>query len=81
MSKAKAYTKMILERLQKKAEIDKIKSNGSSNQKTEATPSINRKPDQHIQSFFEHFETNCAVYHEPVRPIIEKKVLARRLQY
>lgn len=44
MSKAKAYTKMILDRLNKKAEndnykVDHFKSQTNSNQKTQSTPS------------------------------------------
>lgn len=66
MSKAKAYTRMILERLNKKADTDQIKSNLSSNQKTQATPSDHRDFPYNPRSFFDHFDKNCAVYHEPV---------------
>ena len=52
MSKAKAYTKMILERLQKKTENDNFKSNNSSNQKTQATPSDHQLKYNNARLFF-----------------------------
>jgi hypothetical protein len=55
MSKAKAYTKMILDRLNKKAEENNIKSASSSNQKTQATPSDARHAYHNPRSFFDHF--------------------------
>ena len=79
MSKAKAYTKMILERLQKKTENDNFKSNNSSNQKTQATPSDHQLKYNNARFFFQKFETNCAVYHEPVLAVKNKKSVRRPL--
>lgn len=81
MSKAKAYSKMILERLHKKSEPEKINSNASSNQKTQATPSDNRHLPNTPRAFFEHFEKNCAVYHEPVITHKQRKPLRRPLRF
>jgi hypothetical protein len=75
MNKAKAYTKMILDRLNKKGEE---KSNTNSNQKTQATPS---DPYHDPKLFFDIFEINCAIYHEPVILKTPRKQVKRPLFY
>ncbi len=79
MSKAKAYTKMILERLNRKADADLIKSNANSNQKTQATPSEHHQIQPNARNFFDNFEKHCAVYHEPSTLAKNRKPMKRTL--
>jgi len=64
MIKKNNYTQMILDRLNRK-DGDSKKSNLSSNQKTQATPSDLDKncKKEEIKIFFEMFSKNCAVFH------------------
>jgi hypothetical protein len=81
MNQPKNYTKMILDRLNKKIEQSTIiKQDPMSTLKTQCTlnDSSNSKT-REIRAFFDSFEYNAVTIHEPVMPA--RKPLRRCLFY